>query len=513
MLKVRRGQLTLTLVVIVVAMALGAFVRLFVITNTGDFPLNDGGLFLVMIQDVMQAHFALPAFGAYNAIHMPFVYPPLAFYLAAIVTRVTHLSLLDIVRFMPAVVNILTIPAMYALARTILKSGNQAIYATFAFALLPRTFFWLIMGGGLTRSVGFFFAILALQQAYLLYTTPKRVYIVSTSIFSALTVLSHPEMTLYAAAGIAVFFVFRGRTRQGLINSILVVVGTLVLSALWWLQVISLHGITPFFSAFGTGEQSPLISLGLLLTGVGFVQQTLLGVIALLGAVKCLADRKYLLPVWLVSIFIVEPRSAQTFAVIVVALLIAVELDESLFPMLRNAVSSASTVTRRNRLATGVLVFMLIVYSTVTAMSTTIPVLAKEDRTAMAWVGANTPAGSKFVMITGYDNWADDATSEWFPVLSGRYSVATVQGYEWFPNKEFIQRTEQHKNLQACTDKDVYCVEEWAHEAGIDYSYIYISTGMVKNSTLQTALATSPDYERVYNGPGAVIFERRDATF
>jgi hypothetical protein len=497
---------------VIVAMELGAFIRLFIVSQS-DFPLNDGGLFMVMTQDVMQAHFALPAYSSYNAIHMPFVYPPLAFYIVGFIASVTHWPLLDIFRFFPTVVNILTIPAFYLLSRTILSSRNQAILATFAFALLPRSFRWLIMGGGLTRSVGFFFAMLAMQQAYLLYTTRQRKYIVSTSIFSALTVLSHPEMAFYAACAIAVFFVFRGRNRDGVINSVLVVVGTLILTAPWWLLVVSQYGFSPFLSAFQTGEQSPFVSLGLLLTGVGFVEQTLLGVIALLGMVKCLADRKYLLPVWLVSIFVVAPRSAQTFAVIVVAMLIAIELDEVLFPALRRSVSSASQSTTRSRLATGVLVFMLLAYSTVTAMSVSIPVLAKEERAAMAWAGANTPAGSKFVMITGYSNWAEDAIAEWFPVLSGRYSVATVQGYEWFPNKEFIKQAEQHKELQDCADADIQCVEQWAQQAGIDYAYIYISTGEVKNSALQNALNASQDYERVYNGPGAVIFKRRSISF
>src|SRR5258708_28543069 len=383
--RVSRRQWIIRVLAVSVAMELGAFVRLFIVA-TGDFPLNDGGLFLVMTRDVMQANFALPAFSSYNAIDMPFVYPPLGFYIVGIIASVSHWPLLDIVRFFPVVVNILTIPAMYILARTVLNSGPQAIYATFAFALLPRAFFWLIMGGGLTRSVGFFFAILAMQQAYLMYTTRQRRYIVSTSVLSALTVLSHPEMMLYAACSIAVFFVFRGRNRDGVIHSILVVAGTLLLTAPWWLQVVSQHGLTPFLSAFSTGEQSPFVSIALLLTGVGFVEQTLLGVIALLGAVKCLADRKYLLPVWLVSIFVVEPRSAQTFAVIVVALLIGVEVDEVLLPSLRKVVSiTAIPATTRNRLATGVLMFMLLAYSTVTAMSAPIPVLAKDERDAMAW--------------------------------------------------------------------------------------------------------------------------------
>src|SRR5258706_3862758 len=168
--------------------------------------------------------------------------------------------------------------------------------------------------------------------------------------------------------------------------------------------------------------------------------------------------------------------------------------------------------TTRNRLATGVLMFMLLAYSTVTAMSAPIPVLAKDERDAMAWAEANTPAGSKFVIFTGY-NWYEDAISEWFPVLSERYSVATVQGFEWFPGKEFIKRQEQHKALQACADENVKCPEQWTQQAGTDYAYVYISTGKIKNSALQTALSTSPDYECVYSGPGAIIFERRSTKF
>src|SRR5215468_10423736 len=136
--KLSRRQWIIPILAVSVAMELGAFVRLFIVAQ-GDFPLNDGGLFLVMTQDVMRANFALPAFSSYNAINMPFVYPPLGFYIAGIIASVTHWPLLDIVRFFPVVVNILTIPAIYLLARTVLNSLNQAIYATFAFALLPRS--------------------------------------------------------------------------------------------------------------------------------------------------------------------------------------------------------------------------------------------------------------------------------------------------------------------------------------------------------------------------------------
>src|SRR5258706_696888 len=255
--RVSRRQWIIRVLAVSVAMELGAFVRLFIVA-TGDFPLNDGGLFLVMTRDVMQANFALPAFSSYNAIHMPFVYPPLGFYIVGIIASVSHWPLLDIVRFFPVVVNILTIPAMYILARTVLNSRAQAIYATFAFALLPRAFFWLIMGGGLTRSVGFFFAILAMQQACLMYTTRQRRYILSTSVLSALTVLSHPEMMLYAACSIAVFFVFRGHNRDGVIHSILFVAGTCLFPPPWRVWGGRSHRRVPLLSLFCRGAQDPL---------------------------------------------------------------------------------------------------------------------------------------------------------------------------------------------------------------------------------------------------------------
>src|SRR5262249_14233198 len=146
-----------------------------------------------------------------------------------------------------------------------------AIFATFAFALLPRAFKWLIMGGGLTRSLGFFFAMFALQQAYLLYTTHQRRYLIPTVILSALTALSHPETGLYTACSIFLFFMFYWRTREGLTNSVIAGIGVIVLTAPWWLSVVSAHGISPLISAFQTGEYATYPNVAILLfTGLGF---------------------------------------------------------------------------------------------------------------------------------------------------------------------------------------------------------------------------------------------------
>jgi hypothetical protein len=329
-----------------------------------------------------------------------------------------------------------------------------------------------------------------------------------------LTVLSHPEMALYSAWTSFLFMLFFARNRTGLLHSVIVAAGVLILSAPWWLTEIGYHGFTPFVAAFMTGEQSLTLIFALLFTGFGFIEQSLLGVIALLGAVKRIAEGKYLLPVWLITLFIVDLRSAQTFAVVVVALLVAVALDEALLPMLRRTTSTSSQTTslalprRSSRAARAIFALLIFTWSLFTALSVPIPVLAKDERDAMTWVSQNIPPQSTFVIISGL-TWYEDAVSEWFPIVANHNSLETVQGYEWLPHQAFQKQQEQHKDLQDCASEGLECLTKWSHDTGVKFSYIYISTERNKNSALQNALAASPDFTLVYNGPGAVIFQNR----
>ena len=65
------------------------------------FPLNDGGMFLVMIRDLRLNGFALPAFTSYNLSNIPFAYPPLGLYAGAIL-NLLGVRELDILKWLPA---------------------------------------------------------------------------------------------------------------------------------------------------------------------------------------------------------------------------------------------------------------------------------------------------------------------------------------------------------------------------------------------------------------------------
>ncbi len=128
--------------------------------SRSDFPLNDGGLFYTMIQDLKENNFKLPIFTTYNQAQIPFAYPPLSFYLAGFISKVLPIPLIEILHFLPLIISLLTIPIFFLVAKNF-WGKEIAIIPTLIFVLLPRSFIWIIMGGGIARSLGLFLAFLA----------------------------------------------------------------------------------------------------------------------------------------------------------------------------------------------------------------------------------------------------------------------------------------------------------------------------------------------------------------
>ena len=192
---------------------------------SASFPLNDGGLFYRMILDLQANHFALPTYTTYNNAVLPFAYPPLAFYFYALVSSLSHISILKLMQFLPAIVSGLTIPAFYLLAKEMLDSKAQVALALLAFAFVPRTFDWLIMGGGVTRSLGLLFALLAMRQAYLLFSTHSTRATLAMIVLGALVVYTHPEATTHTAISAIFFYLWKDRSIKGLVRALIAAIG------------------------------------------------------------------------------------------------------------------------------------------------------------------------------------------------------------------------------------------------------------------------------------------------
>ena len=467
--------------VLFLAIVLGTFMR-FNPTLLAGFAINDGGMFAVMVDDLRAGNFVLPAFSTYNDMSMPFAYPPLGFYVGALVVEFFGMESVQVVRWVPAFFASLAIPAFYILALRLLKDKNLASIATLFYAFTPRAFSWLIMGGGLTRSPGQFFMVLAVAALIRLYEEKRRADIFYAGLFGSLAVLSHPAAAVHVFISAIWLWIMLSQKRSAFYHSFFVGVIVLILTMPWWLTVMSNHGIEVLLNAASTGSKSSAVFNLLFFTFTDEHYATAIAVLGLLGLTHCLIRWDYLLPLWLALPFLVVGRGAANLAVIPLAMLAAIGFVNIVLMALQPGPANARVEPSRNEAGVssverGAFIGLLlyIVFSTYQfgaqlASATLYP----PDREAMNWVRENTPEVSRFLVLTGTTSVSCDSVLEWFPALTGRKSLYTVQGTEWTEGKNFNNYVVSTYAVQEClTSGDSSCLD--AAVSREEYDFIYLS--------------------------------------
>ncbi len=511
-------------------LGLGAAIRA-VFLAKGDFPLHDGGLFFTMIHDLQANGYRLPTFSSYNDGVIPFAYPPFTLYVAALLNDLAGIDSITILRLVPYLVSLGSIVAFARLARTMLPTRTAALLATLAFACMPSSFMWTIMGGGLTRSFGQLFALLLVDRLYVLYRTRDGRHIPWAVALAALLCLTHPEWAYFGAYTAPFLLVARGRHRDGLTASLIVGALTVVLTAPWWITVVSHHGLSPFTASVqGSVREWPvyrgIIQLALLRwTAEPFFPVST--ALALVGAGISSKRRQWLVPAWLLLIGVVESRGTYHRLVIPVALLAGIGL-EAILGYLGAAVNLDEEQQRADRgrigwLARAGSVFLIgyAAFSAVVWPHQLVTPLSPGERQAMAWIAAHTPEDARFLVITG-DEWGVDRSQEWFPALAKRVSVTTTQGYEWLPGA-FTARARANDLARGCVWQTSECVMAWTRETGIAIDYLYVArrppaelwpTGPVREdccAVLRGFLDQDPRFAVVYANDDAVVYRLASA--
>lgn len=219
-------------------------------------------------------------------------------------------------------------------AREVLRNKLQSAIAAFVFAMIPHLTSWLSMGGGLPRSLGLFFMLLALTCIHRVFASGNRQAIWGAVIFSGLTALSHTEAPLYLAAIAIYIWLMKCRSWIGFRDGALTALGVLTLSAPWYGLVIFRHGITPFFSIMQTGAHSFAGLLKILnitlLTEEPYLG--ILGALGILGIAALAARRDYFIPLMLPVIFLAQPRSGHVIGNIPLAMAAGFFIAEIILP-------------------------------------------------------------------------------------------------------------------------------------------------------------------------------------
>src|SRR5215471_1250539 len=89
------------MLIAMMAILFGGWVRL-LIPEIAGFPINDGGLFYVMVRDLQANGLRAPLYVHYNGLSIPFAYPPLGFYAGAVSANLLRLDVIRVLQWLPA---------------------------------------------------------------------------------------------------------------------------------------------------------------------------------------------------------------------------------------------------------------------------------------------------------------------------------------------------------------------------------------------------------------------------
>jgi len=417
---------------LVLGLALGliALHRIYILFAT-DFPINDGGLFVAFVRGIADTFPALPHTAQYNALEIPFAYPPLSFWLAAAATKF-GIDAIAIVHVAPILMNIL-FASLFAL---LLTRGHSRLFAGVAllfFASNLRSLEWLVMGGGLSRGLGSLFLLASLLAVRVPDGRPavplQRMALAGAAIGA--TVLSHFEWGIDAAAAVVLARVLGSRSLREFVAGTAVAAGVAMLVvAPWFLFVWAAHGQGPFLAAGGSSDWGE--GLGHLRTlAVASLHNPFLAI----GGLVVLWRRAFFWPGFILICILLTPRHSPSPLALPAAVLSAyglIAFGQWLARHLRPALASGLTA------AAAALVLLFPLDAWYLAKVHPFRPLPAAERQAMAWVSDEHP-GEAFFVLTDQPWWYD-ASAEWFPILANARSINTVQGWEWMPDGAFWNR-------------------------------------------------------------------------
>jgi len=512
---------------------LGSIIRL-IPAILGDFPINDGGMFLTMTQELLDNEFVLPMITGYNSLQIPFVYPPFAFYFIAVIHKLTGVPLELLFLWLPAIVNVITLVAFIYLAKAFFgDSPFKIALATAAYAFIPRSINWLSMGGGVTRGLGQLFFILIIASVYMLFTSieVKSQLIILSVFFGTAIVLSHPATTIHTIIAIALLLIILPNKKKNFTTSIWIVLGVSLFTTPWLIIILERHGLSPILNAANTSDTGA--SFFTFIPRFLYANEPFLSIItifSLIGMAAQLTRKKNFLPIWIILAFLIAPRGAPRATIVPMALLASIGLTDIILNGLANINRGSQLKTEPMLLsftAVKLFLFACLCYATMNisfvVFRLTLQHVSTETRTAMEWVKNDTPENSQFVVLTGDTTAMCDSIQEWFPVLSDRTSVTTAQGKEWINGEQFTKEKENYPALQTCVlADDEACIKEYTIETVYDYLFLMKtiksrncipitksnSTGPSPYSTgaLQQSLFHSKEWFPVYENDDVIIF-------
>jgi hypothetical protein len=454
----------------------------------------------------------MPPVTTYNFADIPFVYPPLGLYGAALVGELLGLSSLDSERLVAALLSLATVGAFALLALRLLPAAAAA-GAVLMYALMPHAYDAIVAGGGVTRGAGLLLALLAMWVAATpAGMGPRRA--ASIGVLLGLAALSHPQTALYGAAASTVLVFQPGGLATTARRVVIMGVAAFLVTLPWLVLMVNTHGLD---TVLAPGNRlDPALALVLLLSltfsGSGFTDLFL--VVGTLGLAVEILRRRWGLPLLLACLLFAG--EADFIGAVPWSL-----LGGSAIAFVLEGIGPVVGPRDRGRRVAVALVALFA--ALVSSMGSVVDETSRLQRVtddhaaAMEWVRSGTEPDARFI-VAAVVGWGADEISEWFPSAAQRQSVATVQGTEWLGAEGYRDQAHRHRAVRLCTSSTDRCMAEWAESQGLADAWLFIPKGRINGPlspddccpALRELVHDSPYYEVVYDGAGATIARPRD---
>jgi len=285
-------------------------------------------------------------------------------------------------------------------------------------------------------------------------------------------------------------------------------------------------GVAPFFSAAQTSLHDYLYIV--IFFTIPFSDEPYLTIIilfAIIGIAVSIAKKEFLLPLFYVIPFIIEPRNAANVNAIPMSMLASLAFCQLILPGLTSLEEKRLDIeyqnsfqSRSGKILIAYFVIVMFIGMLYFSFQLSNRRVSEENLEAFEWVSKNTPLDSRFVILTGNTDLFSDWTLEWFPVLTNRVSLTTIQGHEWLDGQFFMERVAHIQSLHNCISDDapLECLERQADKLGSNYNYIYLAkqaapentTTIIRGDSLIFDLRQNDNrFNLVYQSSDVVIFQ------
>jgi hypothetical protein len=450
----------------------GVAVRLSPLAAVGfrtDIPFGNGGLYLQFAKEIRTAGYSLPLRVSYYTLDgVPYVYPPLSFYVLALLLDLTSIGEFAAMNYLPTVLSCLTIVAFYAMTINIFVEPRDVYVSSLIYALLPAAFLEQAFGAGLVEGFGTCFYMLAVMAMHRLNRRDDFASAILLGVAIGLNVYSSPGSVYATATTVVVFWLFSSDGRCSIGKLLTAIFIGLLISAPYWLTVsinhspgiftytwFHQHSIKKAFAKlwFDTARE-PHLAIWTFLTLLGMLGHAFSG--------------KYLKPAWFFATYLI-PREFLYLAAVPMAILAADGLRVLLLGIRQIPLSRGGRwLQERGIQASAIVALLVFVYGAASAISASwsLPVhgtnVRAEELSLMQWIHQNTGESSSFLVV------GDEI--EWFPEITERSTINVVQGSDWGKN-DWVY----HLNNSVHSCDTVACCLEAAADHAITPDYIYVS--------------------------------------